>query len=393
MNLLEQVKNRSQNLLKDSRYRDYMLLLIIALCHYSAAMVFFAFPIQVIKWGYSTMHVAILAFSMDGVLIAVRPLVKKLIDRYKAQKALVVASFFLLIVPVILFIAGKSFPVLVLAKAFHGVALSIFLVANLVYVHVLFPPEMTRRALLWLGATAILPQLVFISFAEKAILSGRLWLFYGGIAFMAILALFLSLRLSERGGSLESPTRIAPLFHRKEFLYLAFLVFSQALVICISSNFMALLLEKKGISLWRFFTPYAVGTLLVRGPLAVWVSKVSPRIVLVLGFSAMALSAAGIVVFHDPLLILMCSFLLGIAFAPLQPTLISVAVERIKYEKNALLTAVITSDDMAWAFGPLIGGFLGKTSVVVAYYGVVFVATIAALLSFWGPVNEGPQKE
>lgn len=212
---------------------------------------------------------------------------------------------------------------------------------------------------------------------------------------MALLALFLSLRLSDRGGSLESPTRMAPLFYRKEFLHLAFLVFSQALAICISSNYMALLLARKGISLWRFFTPYAVGTLLVRGPLAVWVSKVSPKIVLVLGFSAMALSATGIVVFHDPSLVLICSFLFGMAFAPLQPTLISVAGEIIKYEKNALLTAVITSDDLAWAFGPLIGGFLGRSSIVFAYYGVVVVAAFAALMSmrcFGGPTKDSPPK-
>jgi len=147
VSLLDRIKkNMNQGFLKDNRYRDYVFLLMIALLHYSAAMVFFAFPIQVIKWGYTTMHVAILAFSMDGVLIAVRPLVKRLIDRHKAQKALVFASFILLVVPIILLMAGRSFPLLILAKAFHGVALSIFIVANLVYVHALFPPEMMRRS-------------------------------------------------------------------------------------------------------------------------------------------------------------------------------------------------------------------------------------------------------
>lgn len=396
LNLLERVRVEAQVLFKDSQYRDYMLLLVISLCHYTAVMVFFAFPLQVVKWGYDTMDVAILAFSMDGVLLAIRPWVKKLIDKYKAKKALFISSVFLLLVPVILTLAGRSFPLLAVAKAVHGVSLSIFIVANLVYVHALFPPGMIRKALLWLGTTAILPQLFFISLAEKAIMSGRLWLFYGGVAALAVSALMLSLRLGDRGGELESPANISSLLRRKEFFYIAFLVFSQAMVISVSSNFIALLLEKRGISLWRFFTPYAAGTLLVRGPLASWVSKISPRAVLVLGFSTLSLSVALLAVSYNPTWVLVSSFLIGMAFAPLQPTLISVAVERIKYERNALLTAVITSDDMAWTFGPLIGGFLGRSSVVVAYYALVMVAAFAALLSFkgfGGPAEDGPPRK
>jgi len=396
LNLLGRAKAEAQNLFKDSQYRDYMLLLVISLCHYTAVMVFFAFPLQVVRWGYSTMDVAILAFSMDGVLLAIRPWVKKLIDKHKAKRSLFISSMFLLLVPVILAVAGRSFPLLVVAKAVHGVSLSIFIVANLVYVHALFSQDMIRKALLWLGTTAMLPQLFFISLAEKAILSGRLWLFYGGVALLAASALMLSLRLGDRGGELESPTSISPLLRRKEFFYVAFLVFSQAMVISVSSNFMALLLEKRGISLWRFFTPYAVGTLLVRGPLAPWVSKISPRLVLVLGFFTLSLSVALLVASHSPTWVLVSSFLVGMSFAPLQPTLISVAVEKIKYERNALLTAVITSDDMAWTFGPLIGGFLGRSSVVVAYYALVVVAMVAALLSFkgfGGPAEDGPPKE
>jgi predicted MFS family arabinose efflux permease len=361
------------------RARDYLLLWVLAFCHYAAALSFFAFPLQVVRWGYSTMVVAFLAFAMDGTLVAVRPLVKWLIDRLMARNSLFLSSILLVAVVFLLFAAGDSLPILILAKALHGVSLSIFIVANLVYLHVVLPPSMTRRGMLWLGTTAMLPQLFMISLAEWAILSDRLWTYYGMLLFLAVSACLLSVALKPRSATNSEPVTMRYLLREKDFQKLGVLAFSQAFMICMINNFMALLLGERAVPVSAFFIPFALGTLLVRGPLAAFVDRKNPYKVLVAGFSVMAVSTAGLALSYSWNATAIFAFLLGLGFAPLQSTVISLAVEAFPQDRTAVITGIMTAEDSAWAAGPLAGGVLGSVSVTLIYWGSSAAGIAAAL--------------
>ena len=370
------------------RARDYLLLWVLAFCHYAAALSFFAFPLQVVRWGYSTMVVALMAFAMDGTLVAVRPLVKWLIDRLMARNSLFLSSVLLVVVVFLLFAAGDSLPVLILAKALHGVSLSIFIVANLVYLHVVLPPSMTRRGMLLLGTTAMLPQLFMISLAEWAILSDRLWAYYGMLLFLAASACILSVALKPRSAVAGAPLTLRHLLAEKNFQKLGVLVFSQAFIICMTNNFMALLLGERSVPVSAFFIPFALGTLLVRGPLAAFVDNRNPYKVLVSGFSVMAVSAAGLALSHSWNVAAIFAFLLGVGFAPLQSTVISLAVEAFPQDRTAVITGIMTAEDSAWAAGPLVGGVLGSVSVALIYWGSSAAGIAAAIFVKMSPHRE-----
>lgn len=370
------------------RARDYLLLWVLAFCHYAAALSFFAFPLQVVRWGYSTMVVALMAFAMDGTLVAVRPLVKWLIDRLMARNSLFLSSVLLVVVVFLLFAAGDSLPVLILAKALHGVSLSIFIVANLVYLHVVLPPSMTRRGMLLLGTTAMLPQLFMISLAEWAILSDRLWAYYGMLLFLAASACILSVALKPRSAVAGAPVTFRSLLAEKNFQKLGVLAFSQAFIICMTNNFMALLLGERSVPVSAFFIPFALGTLLVRGPLAAFVDNRNPYKVLVSGFSVMAVSAAGLALSHSWNVAAIFAFLLGVGFAPLQSTVISLAVEAFPQDRTAVITGIMTAEDSAWAAGPLVGGVLGSVSVALIYWGSSAAGIAAAIFVKMSPHRE-----
>ena len=370
------------------RARDYLLLWVLAFCHYAAALSFFAFPLQVVRWGYSTMVVALMAFAMDGTLVAVRPLVKWLIDRLMARNSLFLSSVLLVVVVFLLFAADDSLPVLILAKALHGVSLSIFIVANLVYLHVVLPPSMTRRGMLLLGTTAMLPQLFMISLAEWAILSDRLWAYYGMLLFLAASACILSVALKPRSAVAGAPVTFRSLLAEKNFQKLGVLVFSQAFIICMTNNFMALLLGERSVPVSAFFIPFALGTLLVRGPLAAFVDNRNPYKVLVSGFSVMAVSTAGLALSHSWNVAAIFAFLLGVGFAPLQSTVISLAVEAFPQDRTAVITGIMTAEDSAWAAGPLVGGVLGSVSVALIYWGSSAAGIAAAIFVKMSPHRE-----
>lgn len=390
MKFFDSGKGRASGLkaMSGGRVRDYLLLWVLAFCHYAAALSFFAFPLQVVRWGYSTMVVALMAFAMDGTLVAVRPLVKWLIDRLMARNSLFLSSVLLVVVVFLLFAAGDSLPVLILAKALHGVSLSIFIVANLVYLHVVLPPSMTRRGMLLLGTTAMLPQLFMISLAEWAILSDRLWAYYGMLLFLAASACILSVALKPRSAVAGAPVTLRYLLAEKNFQKLGVLVFSQAFIICMTNNFMALLLGERSVPVSAFFIPFALGTLLVRGPLAAFVVNRNPYKVLVSGFSVMAVSAAGLALSHSWNVAAIFAFLLGVGFAPLQSTVISLAVEAFPQDRTAVITGIMTAEDSAWAAGPLVGGVLGSVSVALIYWGSSAAGIAAAIFVKMSPHRE-----
>lgn len=361
------------------RARDYLLLWVLAFCHYSAALSFFAFPLQVVRWGYSTMAVAILAFAMDGTLVAVRPAVKWLIDRFMARNSLSLSSVLLVLTVLMFFAAGDSIPLLLLAKVLHGLSLSVFLVANIVYLHVVLPPSMTRRGMLWLGTTAMLPQLFMISLAEWAILSGKLWAYYGMLLFLALVACGLSAALKPRSARPGAPVTMGSLIKERHFRRLALMTFSQALIICMTNNFMALLLGERGVPISAFFVPFAIGTLLLRGPLAAAVDARDPHRVLVAGFSVIAFSTASLALAHSWVMTAASAFLLGLGFAPLQSTVIALAVEAYPQDRTAVITGIMTAEDAAWATGPLVGGILGTAAVTLIYWGSSATGFAAAL--------------
>ncbi|MFP4481486.1 MAG: MFS transporter [Thermovirgaceae bacterium] len=359
--------------------RDYLLLWGLAFCHYSAVLSFFAFPLQVVRWGYSTMVVAFLAFAMDGTLVAVRPAVKWLIDRFMGKNALVLSSTLLVVTVLMLFAAGDSLLLLLLAKAMQGVSLSIFLVANLVYLHVVLPPSMTRRGMLWLGTTAMLPQLFMISYAEWAIMSGRLWAYYGMLLVLAAAACLLSALLTPRSAKPGERVTISFLLKERPFRKLALLTFSQAFIICMTNNFIALLLGERGVPVSAFFVPFAIGTLLLRGPLSALVDARNPHKVLVAGFTVTALSTAGLALSWTWAMTASFAFLLGIGFAPLQSTVIALAVEAYPQDRTAVITGIMTAEDTAWATGPLVGGVLGSAAVTLIYWGSSLAGAAAAI--------------
>ncbi len=381
MNLPFSQKNESSGpaVLDSRRARDYLLLWVLAFCHYSAALSFFAFPLQVVRWGYSTMTVALLAFAMDGTLVVVRPAVKWLIDRFLAKNSLVLSSAFLVATVLMLFAAGDSLPLLLLAKAMQGVSLSIFLVANLVYLHVTLPPSMTRRGMLWLGTTAMLPQLFMISYAEWAIMSGRLWAYYGMLLVLALGACVLSALLTPRSAKPGERVTMGFLMKERSFRKLALLAFSQAFIICMTNNFIALLLGERDVPVSAFFVPFALGTLLLRGPFATLVDARDPHRILVAGFCAVAASTAGLALSRTWELTASFAFLLGIGFAPLQSTVIALAVDACPRDRTAVITGIMTAEDTAWATGPLVGGVLGSAAVTLIYWGGSLAGVAAAL--------------
>jgi MFS family permease len=366
-------------MIEAERARDYLLLWVLAFCHYSAALSFFAFPLQVVRWGYSTMIVALLAFAMDGTLVAVRPVVKWLIDRFMAKNSLVLSSAFLVVTVLMLFVAGDSLPLLLFAKAMHGVSLSIFLVANLVYLHVVLPPEMTRRGMLWLGTTAMLPELFMISYAEWAITSERLWAYYGMLLVLATGACVLSALLTPRSAKPGKRVTMGFLIKERPFRKLALMTFSQALIICMTNNFIALLLGERGVGVSAFFVPFALGTLLLRGPLATLVDARDPRGILFAGFCVVAVSTAGLALSYTGVVTAAFAFLLGIGFAPLQSTVIALALNAYPQDRTAVITGIMTAEDTAWATGPLVGGLLGSVGVTLIYWGGSLAGITAAL--------------
>jgi MFS family permease len=374
-------KGRSSGLkaMGGGRGRDYLLLWILAFCHYSVALSFFAFPLQVVRWGYSTMAVAFLAFAMDGTVVAVRPAVKWFIDRFMGKNSLFLSSVLLVVTVLMLFAAGDSFPLLLFAKAMHGVSLSIFLVANLVYLHVVLPPEMTRRGMLWLGTTAMLPELFMISYAEWAILSDRLWAYYGMLLVLALAACVLSATLTSRSAKPGRKVTMGFLLGEKGFRKLAVMAFSQAFIICMTNNFIALLLGERGVPVSAFFVPFALGTLLLRGPMAMSIAARDPHKVLVAGFSMIALATAGLALSCTWMMTTSFAFLLGIGFAPLQSTVISLAVETCPEDRTAVITGIMTAEDTAWASGPLVGGILGSAAVTFIYWGSSAAGVAAAV--------------
>ncbi len=378
------------------RGRDYLLLWILAFCHYSVALSFFAFPLHVVRWGYSTMAVAFLAFAMDGTVVAVRPAVKWFIDRFMGKNSLFLSSVLLVVTVLMLFAAGDSLPFLLFAKAMHGVSLSIFLVANLVYLHVVLPPEMTRRGMLWLGTTAMLPELFMISYAEWAILSDRLWAYYGMLLVLALAACVLSATLTSRSAKPGKKVTMGFLLGEKGFRKLAVMSFSQAFIICMTNNFVALLLGERGVPVSAFFVPFALGTLLLRGPMAMSIAARDPHKVLVAGFSMIALATAGLALSCTWMMTTSFAFLLGIGFAPLQSTVISLAVETYPEDRTAVITSIMTAEDTAWATGPLVGGVLGSAAVTLIYWGGSLAGVAAAVFGktvFGSKAQRGKKEE
>ncbi len=359
--------------------RDYLLLFGLTLAHHCAVVCFFAFPLQVVAWGYGVMSVALLAFAMDITVVGVRPLVKWLLDTFSARAALVLASLFLLITPFVMAWAGSSLPLLVLGRMCHGLSLSLLLVGSLVYAHAALPPPMARRGILWLGVTSMLPYLFMVSVAEKTIMNGRIDIFYAILAFLGLTSLFFSVFLKPYRAVSKHRVTMKGLVSVPAFRGLLMLAFSGAMVICVTNNFMALLLVERGIPVSAFFIPFALATLTLRGPLAFWVERCDPRRVVVACFVVMAAAVLGEAFSMTGRLFVVFALLHGVGFGPLEPVIFSFTAELFPHDRNAVFTGVMTAEDAAWASGPLLGGLMGSVSVVFAWVGAAGLAGFAAL--------------
>jgi len=359
--------------------KDYLVLFALTLAHHCAVVCFFAFPLQVVAWGYGVMGVALLAFAMDVTVVGVRPLVKWLLDTFSARAALFLASLFLLATPFVMAWAGSSLPLLVLGRMCHGLSLSLLLVGSLVYAHAALPPLMARRGILWLGITSMLPYLFMVSLAEKTITTGRINLFYAILAFLGSASLLLSVFLKPHRTVAKHRVTMKGLVGVPAFRGLLMLAFSGAMVICVTNNFMALLLVERGIPVSAFFIPFALATLALRGPLAFRIERLDPRRVITGCFAVMAVAVLGEAFSMTVWVFVVFALLHGAGFGPLEPFIFSFTAEVFPHDRNAVFTGVMTAEDAAWASGPLLGGLLGSVSVVFAWAGAAGLAGLAGL--------------
>ncbi|MEA3507381.1 MAG: hypothetical protein U9R40_00475 [Synergistota bacterium] len=128
--------------------------------------------------------------------------------------------------------------------------------------------------------------------AEKTIMNGRIDIFYAILAFLGLASLLFSVFLKPYRTVAKHRVTMKGLVSVPAFRGLLMLAFSGAMVICVTNNFMALLLVERGIPVSAFFIPFALATLALRGPLAFWVERCDPRRVVVACFVVMA--AAGL---------------------------------------------------------------------------------------------------
>jgi predicted MFS family arabinose efflux permease len=251
----------------------------------------------------------------------------------------------------------------------HGVSLSFLLVAYIVYASHALPLPLLQRGLSWLGLTTILPQLVIVPFAEKLLLSERVGLFFFSLGFLAIVALSCASLLTfrdatpeERRGSSENVLKHS-LFRR-----ILTVTFAQNLVNCIVQTFVALLATSRGSYASAFFIPYSLGNLLTRGILARRISLFLPMSVVLTSLWGISVAVFGISLAKTTAALALFSGLYGLFQGPLDPSMMALTARLFPKKRNAAFTGYMTSQDTAWALGPLLGGSIGDHSLVSIFF-------------------------
>jgi MFS family permease len=361
--------------------RDYLLLWSTAFLHLCVAMTFFAFPIQLVRWGFSTMDVAWLAFSMDCALVLVRPVVKWVLDHMGPKSTLMLASALLALASLAMYLADDRFWLLVPAKMLHGVSLSFLLVAYIVYASHALPLPLLQRGLSWLGLTTILPQLVIVPFAEKLLLSEHVGLFFFSLGFLAIVALLCASLLTFRDvPPEESRSSSDNMLQNSLFRQILTITFAQNLVNCIVQTFVALLAASRGSYASAFFIPYSLGNLLTRGILARRISLFLPMSVVLTSLCGISVAVFGISLAKTTAVLALFSGLYGLFQGPLDPSMMALTARLFPKKRNAAFTGYMTSQDTAWALGPLFGGSIGGHSLASIFFlsgGLAVTSTVA----------------
>lgn len=362
--------------------RDYLLLWTVTFAHLCAANSFLAFPLQLLKWNYSVMDIAWLAFAMDGTLVAIRPGVKWFLDAFRARSTMLLSSVLLVLAAFLYQLAGSHFRWLVLAKMTHGISLSFLLVAYMVYASHLLPSRVKQRYISWLSIPNILPQFVVLPWVEWLIRSGRLPFFFGFIGFCGLVGTLCSLLLRDLRGSSEGERPFAHLMKDPRYSRILALVLGENISNAITQTFASILAAKRGFPVSGFFAAYSLGTLVTRGALAGFFERFTLRAVIAGTLAGLTLCLSVIVFTHSLPLFILASLAYGLCQGPLDPALLTYTGKLFPFDPNAAFTGYMTAQDIAWASAPLIGGPVGNNAVAWAFVlstsivGATFVASI-----------------
>jgi MFS family permease len=359
----------------------------------SAFLLFFSFqaifpvsPLYIVEVGGASADNGLATWVFTLAALLIRPLAGILSDRWGRKPVLVLGAVFFSSGP--LFHAfASNVPLLLVAKALHGIGLGCFSTAYQAFVADLLPPSRYGEGL---GVASIAPSLAMVIaplFGESMVAAFDFrWSFFvfGAIGGLGFLTTFWlpgrnsgSVRdSSAEGGSLREALRQPGV--RAGSLGMALLGVSFGTFI----SFLPLLASARGLGgVGLVFAIYALAGVLARPVAGRATDRWGPRWVVLLGLLVVGLSVAGLSIVTGRWALMGSAFLMGIGGATASSALDAKVQMSVGHSLRGSASALqYTAFDTLVGFGSLGFGFLAEATDYGVMYGAVGVVVLLGVL-------------
>jgi MFS family permease len=368
--------------------KDFILICLANFCYFGSFYILVpGMPQYVASLGGTSGEVGLIMGFFTLSSVVVRPFFGKMADT-RSRKLLMLFGTGLFLVFPFMYIAVKSLVPLYLVRIAHGFAHASYLVAAMAFIADLAPPHRRGEVLGVFGISTMISMAVFPAWGTAVLASGGsfeyLFLLAALTAAVSLVAVLPLTDIRPPARPEGRPFGFLKVGSRAQVLIPSIALLSGATCYGAVLTFLPLFAPERGLPEFGiFFTVYAATTILSR-VVAGRLSDRIGRIKVIIPCMALLAVAVCLLPFLDTLwLLALISFLLGLGFGSLIPTLNALVVDQTgPHDRGSALAFFWSSMDVGITMGSMALGFVAECCGYPALFWISGGSVVVALLVF-----------
>jgi MFS family permease len=368
--------------------RNFVLACLANFCYFGSFYILIPpMPQYVASLGGTAWQVGLVIgfFTLTSVIF--RPFFGKKADTRGRKPLMLLGSGLFFLLPFVYIFVQAVLPLFLLRIA-HGFAHGSYVVSSVAYIADLAPSHRRGEVIGIFGVSNILGMAVFPAWGTAVLAGGgsfqylfSLAALIAAVSFVAIV-LLADIRPPARPG--RKPLGFFKVGGRREVLIPSIALLSAATCYGAVITFLPLFAPERGLpDFGIFFTGYAASTILSRVVAGRTSDRVGRRKVIVPAMALLALAVCLLPFLHSLRFLFLISFLFGLSFGSLMPTLNALVVDHTPPdERGSAMAFFMSGMDVGITVGAMGLGFVGGSYGYPAVYWICGVVVLACLFVF-----------